>query len=312
VLRDFPGTVKAATLDSVAPPSVDVYAAAGVNAQRSFELIFAACAAQPNCEAAYPDLRGRFYAALADIESMPRIGTARDGTPVRFDQGRAMSLLFLLAYSAEAIAYLPEIIYRLHERRLDELATLAVELERAIDSIAFGMHYSVMCSDVVPFSSAEAVAAASAELEPAFRNVFGTSTAFEICRAWNVPPSPDLENTPITSDVSSLVLAGEFDPVTPPAWSSLAASTLPNSFYFEVPGAAHAAFSDGCGATLLGSFVDDPVSPPNGGCANARTPLKFELVRAAGAGGLGRVHVDLSVLLDGHVLARSVLSARLR
>ncbi|NJL54321.1 hypothetical protein HC928_03415, partial [bacterium] len=39
----------------------------------------------------------------------------------------------------------------------------------------------------------------------------------------------------VRSDVPTLVLSGEFDPVTPPVWGNLIASELPNSFAYTFP-----------------------------------------------------------------------------
>ena len=65
--------------------------------------------------------------------------------------------------------------------------------------------------------------------------------------------------TYVESDVPSLVLAGSYDPVTPPVWSRTTAEHLPNSTYVEFPGRGHDVTSgNACAATLEALFVTDP------------------------------------------------------
>src|SRR5688572_23226007 len=57
VMRDYPQAVRSAVLDSAYPLQVNLYTALAPNADRSFNVFFSRCVAEPNCSAAYPDLR---------------------------------------------------------------------------------------------------------------------------------------------------------------------------------------------------------------------------------------------------------------
>jgi hypothetical protein len=57
-----------------------------------------------------------------------------------------------------------------------------------------------------------------------------------ICDVWRVPPAESKENEPITSNIPTLILAGEYDAYILPAWGQPTAQTLRNSYYYEVPG----------------------------------------------------------------------------
>src|SRR6185436_10045578 len=54
VVRRHPEGVRTLLLDSVAPPDVDLLAEAGPNNVRVLEGVYATCAAQPECNRAYP------------------------------------------------------------------------------------------------------------------------------------------------------------------------------------------------------------------------------------------------------------------
>ena len=72
------------------------------------------------------------------------------------------------------------------------------------------------------------------------------------------------------SDVPTLVLAGDYDPITPPADAQIAAETLSSSYYFEFPGYAHGIVDSGeCGNSIIAAFLADPLTEPDGSCIDA-------------------------------------------
>ncbi|NIT65351.1 MAG: alpha/beta hydrolase, partial [Gemmatimonadetes bacterium] len=59
------------------------------------------------------------------------------------------------------------------------------------------------------------------------------------CELWQSGAADPVENQAVSSDIPTLVLGGEFDPITPPQYGRQAAATLPNSFFFQYPGLGH-------------------------------------------------------------------------
>ena len=72
-LRDHPEGIRSMVIDSVSPPNIQIAENWWAAPASSFKAIFAACAAQPTCAAAYPDLEADFY---------------RHGAATRRDAGR--------------------------------------------------------------------------------------------------------------------------------------------------------------------------------------------------------------------------------
>jgi pimeloyl-ACP methyl ester carboxylesterase len=79
-----------------------------------------------------------------------------------------------------------------------------------------------------------------------------------VCAGWRAGQADEIENQPVISDVPTLVMAGEFDPVTPPAWGHHAAETLSRSYFFEYPGVGHGASAQECGREMMRAFWADP------------------------------------------------------
>jgi hypothetical protein len=80
----------------------------------------------------------------------------------------------------------------------------------------------------------------------------------------------------VRSDVPALVLAGSYDPITPPAWSRMAAGWLSHSTYVELPGVGHGASRAGaCPEGILSAFLEDPTAELDTSCVKAMPEPRF-------------------------------------
>ena len=96
----------------------------------------------------------------------------------------------------------------------------------------------------------------SATESPEIARGYVSSFSYDLCAEWGVAPADAAEREPVVSDVPTLILTGEFDPITPPAWARLAAETLTNSYYYEFPGLGHGVMrSNRCGFQIGHQFL---------------------------------------------------------
>jgi hypothetical protein len=80
-----------------------------------------------------------------------------------------------------------------------------------------------------------------------------------ICKDWDLPPAPPLAAGPINSDTPALILAGSYDPVTPPEWGKTTAEALPNSTYVEFGSAGHeVTMNNPCAQQMVVEFIRSP------------------------------------------------------
>ncbi len=123
------------------------------------------------------------------------------------------------------------------------------------------MYYAVECSEDLVLTGPRARQAAAARyplLAGYYRGVQEfTPASGDLCRAWGVTaPRPEV-TAPVVSDVPALLLAGDYDPITPPSWADTAAATLRHSEVYHVRGTGHAVITRGqCPHTLIGTFLD--------------------------------------------------------
>ena len=105
----------------------------------------------------------------------------------------------------------------------------------------------------------------------------------EICKLWpRGPVDPDL-HTALHSDVPTLLLSGEADPVTPPADAERAARGLARHRHLVLPGEGHGQLATGCVPRLDGGFLDAP-RPASARCRLPRPASSGAVLRRIDTG----------------------------
>ena len=111
--------------------------------------------------------------------------------------------------------------------------------------MSIGLFYSVMCGEDMAFTTQHDLETSVQGLPPQIRPAlldFGLYR-FSICQFWGMKPVPAVQKEPVMSTIPTLILQGEYDPVTPPANGMLAAQTLSKSYFFLFPGVGHGVYS---------------------------------------------------------------------
>jgi pimeloyl-ACP methyl ester carboxylesterase len=142
--------------------------------------------------------------------------------------------------------------------------------------MAMGFEWSMQCNEEVSFESYEEARELASDLHPRIAEYFESYYEFTLCESWKSGRADPVENEAVASDIPSLILAGQYDPITPPEWSQMAAETLSNHFYYEFPGLTHGIMrSDRCGLEIGLQFLDDPDSEPDASCRKEYTGPTF-------------------------------------
>lgn len=373
IMRDYPEGLRSVVLDSAYPPQVDGYNEQAVNAGRAFGLLFADCAANAACNAAYPDLENVFYETVDKLNANPVLVDLGEGEN-EVNGDALINLIFETLYDTSAIPYLPLIIYEardgvfdaylnlgaedlddagddeeytdfeaafddslldylefddydelydyleelsdddyfdlldeffdsMTDAEFDELLMLyldvdtlddlsdadydaaaeemyayfygeedegAIEAEDDVDrSDADGMFNSVECYEELPFNTLSVAADLAKDLPEALQSAMLLQVELQLqtCELWGAGKAMDIETQVVKSDIPTLVLAGEYDPVTPPGWGKAAAEGLTHAFYFEFPGVGHSVIDSGECAVQIGvDFINNPTQEPDARC----------------------------------------------
>lgn len=300
LMRDYPSLLRSAVLDSVYPPQASNPVELAVNTDHALNALFAACAANTDCNEAYPTLGEDFdemvaflnevpindtytgrnfiadvYAALSDTGILPAIPA---GIAAMFAQDfeLAFDLLYTGPEGYDPQADLVALYSDVDDETLINFFTVAEGI-----SESQGTFLVFECQEENFFNSLEEAErfTAAAAIDPlvAEARLDDSAVIFDQCDGWFAQGAPASEDDPISSDVPILLLAGELDPITPPNWAAQAAETLTNSTVITIPLATHAVYSAGeCPIGIAATFLDDPATAPDSSCINDMT-LDFEI-----------------------------------
>ena len=275
IVRDYPNGVRSVILDSSYPLAANLQTETAVNADRAFSVFFAGCAADAACAAAYPNLEQVFADLVAELNASPiMIQTFNVADGQRYDaliNGDFMAgLLFQALYSVELTSIMPKLIYDVKDGRTNDVSTILSSLLAQQDYVSQGMQLSVQCNEEISFSTpGDFVPAPNFPyLNPIFEASGVTGQfGFVQCDLWQAGQADAIENEPVRSDIPTLILAGEYDPITPPSWGVDVAEGFSQSTYYEFPGIGHgASISGDCPLEITQAFIADPASEPESAC----------------------------------------------
>lgn len=281
VMHLYPAVVHASVLDSVYPPQENRTGLVA-SSTRSFNVLFQGCAANPTCNSHYPGLKSVFYKLVNDLNAHPiSFQTTNTTSGVSYTASFAgddlVFWLFSALYATSLIPQLPAAIFGIRNHDYTLLSQIYGEVEFD-DTFSYGLFYSVTCGEDWAFLTQQdiptAVQQAVPEAQPAYANEL--QQEYDICQLWNVKQVPRDQKQAVSSNLPTLVLSGEYDPITPPDNGKLTAQTLPHSYYFLFPGQGHGEeLSSQCSDSIISDFEDNPNQQPPGGCISGMTEPAF-------------------------------------
>jgi pimeloyl-ACP methyl ester carboxylesterase len=279
-MRRYPATVHAVILDGVTYPEQAIGPDTPLDGERALDLILKRCAESPDCAAAYPDLPQDLAGLRRQFgpqKSMLVIDDPNTGLPLKVEFTRSMlsASLRFLSYSAGQASLLPTLIHRAAGGALAPLAAQTVMTARQVGGqLASGMQNSVICSEDVPFFGAAQVDRAA--ISRTYQGPDQLDAFEEVCKLWPRGPVDSDLHSPLKSDIPTLLLSGEADPVTPPADAERAAQGLANHRHLILSGEGHGQVATGCIPKLMAAFLDSAAPALlDAACLDRHRPADF-------------------------------------
>ncbi len=271
VIREFPWAVRSVILDSAYPTNVDLTLSMPGNFRDAMDRVVARCEAEVSCAAAYPDLAATLERVAAGSEASP---LSVNGRPIQ-PTGLAL-VLFSMLYDHTTIALIPGFITDI-DAGSNGLFDGYLRSTDALRLGGVGPFITVMCAEEVPFSGPGLIEGSRTGVPlydaiDAFPDGRGPG-AFAACDAWRAAPVDPIENQPIEIHVPTLVLAGEFDPITPARWGEALAAPWEQATYLEVAAYGHAVIAAPCAADRVAGFVEQPASAVDTVCEEPTEPV---------------------------------------
>ena len=258
--RRYPEATRTIIVDGVVPPQLALGPDIATESQKAVERIFARCAADEACGERFGDLTDGFAALVRQLESQPaRVSVAHPVTGevdrIRFGRDELAGAVRLLAYSPNSIAMLPLLVSEAIDGNFRPLAAqFQLTLINMSESLALGMHNSVMCTEDAPFYNPDTFD--NAALQASYMGPMQLEALQAICSVWPSGPIDDDFKLPLSTEIPTLLLSGTADPITPPSYADMAASHLRKAWLIDGEHQGHGQIAVGCMPRIVERFID--------------------------------------------------------
>ena len=255
-MRLFPEQTRTVVMDAVVSPSLVLQLQSPADGQRALELLFARCTADEACAERFPAFGDEFGQLVADLQTEKQLTLTHPVTGERLEltltDDELMQVMFNLLYSPDLASLLPLLVEGAAETA-DYTPLIAQALALTGNQQMYqGMFYAVTCSEDALRIDAEEAAAIQAETQ--FPLVSAEFTA--VCEDWPTTAVSEQMFAPLESNIPTLLLSGEADPITPPHYADEVAETLTNSQHIVLDGYGHGILSVGCVPTIVTNFIE--------------------------------------------------------
>lgn len=259
-LRRYPQRVRTLTLDGVVPVDLALGPDIALRAQAALDAIFDRCAAEQQCEKAFPRVREQFRALHATLDVKP--ASVRLPDPVNaqmidstFGNLHLNAAVRMLTYSDETASLLPLLIHEAQSgKRLEAFVAQYLMIERMMElQFAYGMHFAVVCSEDAPRWDGANIS--SDELAATYLGTNFMQGMRAVCDIWPRGVVDAGFNAPLRSDVPTLILSGGNDPVTPAEYGARAIESYARGRHLVLDGQGHGQLATGCMPRLLSTFI---------------------------------------------------------
>lgn len=268
--RAYPRSVRSIILNTPLSAEVNYDEYGSSNMRRTLNMVFDGCAVQPDCAAAFPNVRRQFFDLVTAAQKKPKKlripDPSNEGEEITISvTGWVMANAILdQLYSPWSFERLPATIDAIHSGDSKALAGI---IDISPSRMAWLMRIAVWCNEEYPFEDKAAIRRQRLDF-PEFAGVDQSTVPVGVCEAAGFggvePPAQD--NEPVETDTPALIMSGAFDPATPPAWQAAMAAHMPNAQLAVFPGGGHVAGFTQCGADMLLAFLDAPMEPIDASC----------------------------------------------
>lgn len=264
----YPKSIRSLILDGVAPVPLDYLNRSVPTSTRILNELFTFCDQDPICSENYPELSNTLKAVIKRLDKNPekvRLGFNYSFYPLELNGEFFYNYLLNIAYMDQNYAVLPYIIKEAEENRFDYFKAW-VDWRISEISERSMAYYAVVCSEHQPF---QLIDQRTPYLGfPIIRWERSDLKEFEgTCLELGIQDSPNTLRFLAESSIPTLLLSGNFDPITPPDYGEMTLESFTNGQHIIDPLGSHGIlFSDECPDSILDQFLDDPHREVDSAC----------------------------------------------
>ncbi len=273
VISRYPSMIRSAVLASVVAPDTDIFVSQIEGFNQVLGDVFGLCAADPECAASNPNPEEDLEKAYQRLASAPATLNVTDPASsqtfaVVTDGTTYLTLLYLAAFGS-ASYLIPPMITAVAMGD-DALISAVAALLVTPTGIASGLLASVYCQDFASDIDLDATLEATGVRPVLIDGFTGSWTSQNlVCDSLALPVAA-ADADAVQSDVPTLLVSGEFDPITPPENATALIGALPNGREVTINAIGHDPITSSgpCGVQLLSAFLAAPTAELDTACAS--------------------------------------------
>ncbi len=272
VMRRHGNNVRASIIGGLVPAQINWPANIPASFYSALTALNASCGDYPGCATAFGNLETKFVLAFNNLNDTP-LSWDYMGNNITLDGWTLSSLLFRIMYSKSTYPWLPMMLSDLAEGRIDRVGDFIGDLFFNFGGggdLSTGLYYSVVCNELFNPPDNTAFDTANAAVPTEIRDIFSFNWfgMLDTCANYPLGPERPTLSEAVTSDVRVFVASGSMDPITPPSFADLAATTLSNAVVVTYANSGHGAtLQSACGQSTFLGFLADPSATPDTSCA---------------------------------------------
>lgn len=261
-LRRHPAHVRAILMHGSAPTDLRYPLTVAHDAQAAIDGVFADCARDPGCHAAFPDPAADLRESLRRLDAGPVEASVvsqvtGEVVRVRLARERYTEALRFMTYDARTSALVPAVVHAAARGDFAAAAEQALLWRiRLVSASSRGDYLAVTCPEDVAFiDTAEAARLARGT----YLGVWRVTDQKAACAVWPHRPLDASFTRPVRSAVPVLVMNGQWDPATAPYHAERMLRGFPNGRIVMIPSAGHGTGGlvgvEPCYGTIVARFI---------------------------------------------------------
>ncbi len=252
----YPQAVRSVVLDSAVPNELVLGSDFGRSLEQALRALFSLCSRDSVCQQRFGDSYATLHELKAHLTDHPQQVTLNDPNSFQTQQvtmsaDDLVSIARFYAYSPLTAAVLP---LMLHEAQRGNYAPLLSQKRLLNDTLGTelngGMALSVICAEDADLLHPDPAEAATLMGQGEYDRIQ------RACSIWPHGERPATFHEAWHSSLPVLILAGQYDPVTPPDYARRIVANLPSGRVLLATGQGHSVMAAGCMPRLMKEFVE--------------------------------------------------------
>ena len=282
IINLYPDRIRSATLVSGSYLNLkDIVRYDVPNFHNNLEHIFKMCSEDPECAEKNPNLKDDFYKVYESLKAEPltmKVDTTEFwSNTFTLNSQDYIRIMYSRQTNESRIRNFPRVIEAFKNQEMNVIKNLVEREFGGLHSNASRMGILVHCYDSYSESSYDEW---KQEAEPYPQALSEIKYYLQPCEYWTDETAPDSLRLPFKSNVPTLLISGELDPMNPPEASESYIPWFVNAQHVMTPGMGHMFPTERenyCWTQMIHDFIDYPLQAVDTSCVSAIQEFKFDL-----------------------------------